>query len=120
MIRHVEILLATGGLTRDQIAKLAGIGRSTVTKVAAGVVTSTDSRRLAAAGHGQFRDVVPFRCPGCGAMSRLSPCPRCYVHAIRKRLCGDGKIAVGLELRPEHNVRYQEIRRRREAIEANG
>ena len=31
----------------------------------------------------------------------------------------DGSITVGLDLRPEHEHRYQEIRRRREAIEAD-
>jgi hypothetical protein len=101
---------------------LTGVGLTTVSKVATGAITSSDHRRVLAASDGLFRDVVPFRCPGCGAMSRLSPCPRCYTEADGQQSVGKsvGRTTVGLELKPEHEARYQEIRRRREAIEANG
>ncbi len=119
-------MLRAGRLSRRAIARTAGISRTTVGKVAAGMVTSAARLRHedAASQKPLLSQVEPFRCPRCGGMSATFPCAKCYVEAVtegnRPRTNGNGRVAIGLDLLPEHDRRYREIRRRREAVAADG
>ncbi len=119
VIRQVEATLRRG-VSQRRVAKELGVSRGTVGKVAAGTLTSiarqeyedtiSERRRPKAV-------VETFRCPRCGGKSRVFPCRRCFVETVASSVTTpDERIAVGLDLKPVHFIRYQEIRRwRREA-----
>ena len=119
-------MLRSGRLTRLAIAKAAGISRGTVCKIAAGIITSAArlrQERQADQDH-PLDSVEPFRCPRCGGKSSKFPCVKCYVEAVtegnRPRSNGNGRVAVGLDLLPEDERRYREIRRQRKAGPVDG
>ncbi len=117
-------MLRAGRLSHREIAKAAGISRTTVGTVATGMVTSAARLRQEEAANRDLplEAVESFRCPRCGGMSATFPCAKCYVEAVtegNRPANGNGRVAVGLDLQPEHARRYREIRRRREAVASN-
>jgi hypothetical protein len=50
-------------------------------------------------------------------MSKVFPCQKCFVETVKEaavkplRAGPDGRVTVGLDLKPAHFVRYQEVRR---------
>jgi hypothetical protein len=73
-VRHVQRLLAQGGMSQHRIALLAGVARPTVVAIARGEhgragnpMEGSDSSRA-------------VRCPGCGGLVFL-PCRLCHVRA---------------------------------------
>lgn len=117
-IREIERLLIEGQLSHRIIAERAGVARSTVSAVAKGTRLPDDELDQTP----EFDpEQAPERCPGCGAMVQM-PCWLCKVRdllADRKLLPPEPIVAapLGLNLRPEHQVGYSEVRRwRREAL----
>ncbi len=116
-IHEIERLLKEGQHSRRQIAELAGVARGSVTAVVSG------ERRV-----DDFLDQTPIykplskprRCPSCGGMVRM-PCKLCQTRELMrsKSLTEHRPILdtpIGLNLKPEEQARYAEVRRwRREA-----
>jgi hypothetical protein len=125
LIRRAEVLLRENRMSRRRIALELGISRTTVGKVASGVLTSAARQHYEdtiSSRPRQSTQVEPFRCPRCGGTSKVFPCQKCFVETVKEaglkplRARGDGRVTVGLDLKPAHFVRYQEVRRwRREA-----
>lgn len=69
---------------------------------------------------------VHARCPTCGALLVVEPCIECRIRALtaqrpRPLVAGDGPpLILGLELKPEHRARYEEVRAARLAAIAAG
>jgi predicted XRE-type DNA-binding protein len=120
VIRQVEELLKTSGLSRRGIARQVGIGRNVVNQVAAGKVTSAE--RFAREAKRQTPTIVgEFRCSTCGGLSTRFPCAKCYIETIRPSLeplqaPPEHGLVLGLELRPEHRVGYEQVRRWRREV----
>ncbi len=120
-VAEVEQLLASGGLSRRAIARRTGVSRGTVAAIAAGTRRKKPPRPIAGP---PFDIGGPLRrCLQCGGRVHL-PCWACAVETI-KRSRGDRPFAkrptaagaaaamvVGLDLRPEHQRRYQRAHRR--------
>lgn len=124
VIRRIESLLRERH-TQRAIAKMLGVGRNTVGRVAAGLVTSASraaQEQLRQARPAEPREVPAYRCRKCGGRYNVRPCPKCLLLGLIDR---DGQQAAsrrrdppaaGVDLKPEHASRYQEVRRwRREA-----
>jgi len=120
-VAEVEQLLASGGLSQRAIARRTGVSRGTVAAIAAGTRRKKPLRPVAGP---PFDIAAPLkRCPQCGGRVHL-PCWACAVEAIKRsrgyrpfadRPAAAGAPAamvVGLDLRPEHQRRYQRTRRR--------
>ena len=79
----VRAMLA-GGISRYETARRIGVSRQTVDKIARG---EWHPRRVARGGQEQqqqngqpqYREVRPYRCPGCRQRVYLDPCPLCWV-----------------------------------------
>ena len=115
LIVEVRRLLAAGGLSRREIARRTGVGRGTVSAVAAG--KRTDKTEPRNAGHPELQAPAgpPQRCGGCGGMVAM-PCLLCRARAARRtRPVGPSPEVnepLALNLREEHRLRYEAIRRR--------
>lgn len=72
-IESIQTLLSQGASHR-RIARALGFSRATVCQVASGV----ESDRARADG------CLTFRCPGCGRLVFVSPCPACLANAYRE------------------------------------
>ena len=117
-IREIERLLDEEHHSRRKIAELSGVARSTVTAVANGERQADD-----------YLDKIPAhrkpgeirKCPSCSGLVRM-PCRLCQTRELMadNRLQPpkpDVETPVGLNLKPEHQARYAQVRRwRREAL----
>jgi hypothetical protein len=123
-VRLVRCLLGQGHSQR-QTALLSGVSRSRVSAIASG--RRPDYERLAlergpsideASGSAQW-------CHGCGHKVWL-PCVLCALRETMARRPPPGRAAgeaiepLGLDLREQHRQRYEEIHRRRVALEGAG
>jgi hypothetical protein len=118
IIREIEQLLEEGQLTRRKIAIKVGVARSTVTAVAERIRQADDYLQHAPTPKPLAK---ARRCPSCGATVRM-PCKLCQT----RELVAGGRLpppkpvvaaSIGLQLKPEHQARYAEVRRwRREAL----
>ena len=119
-VRKVRQLLAKG-LSYRAIREMTGVGRDTIGKIARNERPDYEALRRAKQQEKEAlkRTPRPIRCPGCG--HRVYP--PCRICRARKALA-DGKLRevfrevgleepLGLELRPEHQKRYEEVRARR-------
>ncbi len=68
-IQHVQSLLANGHSHRETAAR-SGVSHTTVLRIAKG------ERQLQPA-KVAFQMTPPYRCPSCGGLVTLSPCPAC-------------------------------------------
>ena len=102
VIAEIEHLLRTTDLSCRQIASETGVTR--------GVVDRLHARGLA----GERRALTKlYRRCSCGAMSRPIGKDACLTCEIRRRQrqgrSATGKIKLGLDLRDEHQARYEEV-----------
>ena len=119
IVTEVRRLLAQGALSQRMIARLSGISRGTVRAIANG--TRPDYESLRPAEDEREQPAGPAaRCPGCGGMVYL-PCRLCRVRATiasdprptREHRAIPLGEPLGLDLRPDHRARYEEVRARR-------
>jgi len=115
-VDEVKRLLATNKYSQRNIAAMTGISRGTVAAIA------NETRHIYQRGPNpdQWEPEGPIkRCPRCGGRTRL-PCRLCRV---RDEVAKRGRVDWGtfrqptqfeLQLRPQHDRRYQKIRRWRE------
>ncbi len=121
MVAEIRRLLAEDKLSQRKIAKLTGISRGTVGAIARG-------RRPDYEPQPKTEDEFdrpsgpPQQCATCGGMVYM-PCRLC---ALRKQLAATGKsrrgdtqaeLPLGMELRPQHQRRYEEVRAARAKAE---
>jgi transcriptional regulator with XRE-family HTH domain len=118
---QIEQMLAAGAMSQREIAAVAGVSRGTVR----GIATGKRRRPKAAEPLDNYLlapDGPPERCPDCGGMVYL-PCRLCetrkaIAHSPELRASMEarrrqGFVALGLNLKPAHQERYEEVRRLR-------
>jgi len=132
LVEEVRRLLEAGKLSRRKIARLTGVSRGTVGLIAA-------DKRRDPVHEARPWDVEldqplepPERCPSCGGWVYM-PCRLCRMRRfLEKRNQGKkmGRVKgtvpfllhknrdspLGLALKPDHQRRYEEVRRRREKL----
>jgi hypothetical protein len=122
VIEQIERLLVENKISHRKIAKLTGISRGTIGAIALGR-RQVRPKPIVAADEEMFDAGTPSkRCPRCGAIVRM-PCRACHVKKImdtsptlKKMIYANRAerfVPVGLELKPVHRMRYEEVRRRR-------
>lgn len=121
IVAKIRCLLAEDKLSQRKIAKLTGISRGTVGAIARGrrpdyqqrPKTNDESDRPSG---------PPQRCGTCGGMVHM-PCRLC---GLRKQLASAAKsrrrdaqseVSSGLELWPQHQKQYEEVRTARAEAE---
>jgi transcriptional regulator with XRE-family HTH domain len=122
----VRRLLVEKKLTQRQLARLTGVSRGTIAQIAAGRRPPTSPTRSQDADDFDVPLVPPERCPTCGGWV-YPPCRLCHMRELLRK---HGQIARlgpleypiihGLDLKPRHRKRYQQVRRFRCAMEAAG
>ncbi len=118
VIHEIKRLLKEGQHSRRGIAALTGVAPATVTAVAGGVRQVDDylDRVLEREELGAAR-----KCPSCGGTVCM-PCKLCQTRELMtskqfRRYTPIVDTPIGLNLKPEHQARYAEVRRwRREAL----
>jgi transcriptional regulator with XRE-family HTH domain len=125
-VDHIRKLLFEKKLSSRQIARRTGVSRGAIAEIAAGrrPVEATE-RSDEAEDDFEVPLDPPQRCPTCGDWV-FPPCRLCRTRALlRKHL---GHIArlpspqypflLGLDLKPRHRARYEQVRRQRRVIDA--
>ncbi len=121
-VRETRRLLAEGKLSQRKIAKLLRISRGTVGGIASGKRTdyirrpTNDDEPIRPSG-------PPKRCPDCGHMVYM-PCRICRARSERdrrrsgpvRRLFALLDEPLGLNLREEHQRRYEKVHAQHEAV----
>ena len=120
VVAQVKRLLAQGRWSGRKIARMTGVSRGTVAAIAQGKRPDYDT----SPGDGEPLEepLGPLgRCPGCGGMAH-APCRLCRT----RKLMAQSKLLplpvrpeepLHLELRGEHQERYERVRARRLADE---
>lgn len=119
-IRRIKELLADGTHTYRQIAHLLGVSLGTVSAIASRRRWSDEVVDL----HRDEPEGPPQRCPECGGLVMM-PCLLCATREqiIRGRLPQLAALLdapLGLDLTPEHQRRYAQVRmarRKRQRLE---
>jgi transcriptional regulator with XRE-family HTH domain len=112
LVTEVRRLLSEKKLSQRKIARLVGVSRGTIGAIAAGrrpdyaALRKPDDDAEKPSG-------PPERCPGCGGMVYL-PCRLCRTRVAIKTYAPprwqDAIEPLGLNLRPDHYARYQQVR----------
>ncbi len=124
IVAEVRRLLEETPLSHRKIARLAGVSRGLVDAVASGKRPDYEIAPPSDEDMEEEPSGPPSRCPSCGGMVYL-PCRLCRT---RSRHFGEPSLRstrptfvkptsfgpIGLDLRPEHQARYEQIRRWRE------
>ncbi len=121
IIAEVRRLLAEGLLSQRRIAKAAGVSRGTVGAIASGKRPDYQMSQQPWDDLWEEPTGPPERCPSCGGMVYM-PCRLCRVRQAvaedpRLKQAQPARRADGLlqlNLRPEHQARYEEVRRWRQ------
>jgi transcriptional regulator with XRE-family HTH domain len=122
MVNEVQRLLTDGELSQRQIARLTGVSRGTVGSIASGKRPDYETLRRSEETDWEEPAGPPERCPGCGGMVYM-PCRLCHAMKSRGKLARSSRkvkmvlsdVSCQLDLRPDHRVRYEEVRNWREA-----
>ncbi len=133
IVTDVRHLLRERLLSQRSIARLTGISRSTVAAIASGKRPDYDLLRQLREDEWEEPTGPAARCPGCGSRVYM-PCQLCrirkrmaekrqpratgFASAAPTRLAGAAQPRglaetlepLGLNLRPEHRARYEEVR----------
>jgi hypothetical protein len=120
LIEQVQQLLIEGKFSHRKIERITGVSRGTIGAIAAG----KRCIRPRSAGFWEDEpvvpDVPPQRCPDCGGMVYM-PCRLCrtqkamaasaMLRALVKTRARQPVVLLGLNLKPVHRERYEEVRR---------
>jgi transcriptional regulator with XRE-family HTH domain len=137
IVTEVRRLLREEILSQRKIASLTGISRTTVTAIASGKRPDYDLLRQLRDDDWEEPTGPAVRCPGCGGRVHM-PCQLCRIRkriaekrhscttasasALPSRATGYASAApphspaaeilepLGVNLRPEHRARYEEVR----------
>lgn len=120
VVEQIQQLLAEEKLSHRKIAQLTGVSRGTIGAIATGkrcirprMMYPWDEEPL-------VPDIPPRRCPDCGGMVYM-PCRVCLTQKAMDKLpalrvllqARDHQpiMPLGLNLKPVHRERYEEVRR---------
>jgi len=125
LAEQVEQLLAEGKLSQRKIARLTGVSRGTVGAIASGRRRLRPKRISLWEEEADIPEVPPQRCPSCGGMVYM----RCRLCRTQKAVATMPALRtvslarmqsriepLGLNLKPVHHERYQEVRRWRREL----
>lgn len=103
--------LLDSGLSRRNIAAIVGVTRKTVGSIANGKHTLQNKPEKGTGS--DYVKTEPVRCPKCGALIVLSPCPACFVQARSQAVsvCSSGSVSLGVDLHGDEKRRYLEVRK---------
>jgi len=124
-VTEIERLLAEDQLSQRAIARQLGVSRGTVGTIAAGRRPDYEAMRRSRQERETPTPSGPLRrCPECGARVQL-PCVACHVRGRASdvpRLLQHARRLLdeplGVNLKPQHQRRYEEIRARKQQEEA--
>ena len=130
LVEQIERLLAKGKLSYRKIARFTGVSRGTIGAIASGRRRIQPRRMSFWEEEPTVPDVPPQRCPQCGGMVYM-PCRLCRmrkemaklpdIRALIRTNAFQPFTPIGLNLKPVHQQRYEEVRRwRREQQEGSG
>jgi hypothetical protein len=129
LVEQVERLLAEGKLSYRKIARFTGVSRGTIGAIASGRRRIQPRRMFFWEDEPMVPDVPPQRCPDCGGMVYL-PCRLCRTRkelaklpdarAVTRANAFQPFTPIGLNLKPVHQQRYEEVRRWRRALAEPG
>lgn len=116
VVAEVRRLLAEGKHSQRAVARLTGVSRGSVRAIVSGKRSDYVERRE------EWEEPVgpPERCPECGGKVYM-PCQLCRLRDVGRKgprpTAWDDAIRLdvplGLDLRPEHRMRYEQVRARR-------
>ena len=116
-IAEIQRLLALKTQSQRTIAKLTGVSRGSVASIASGKRRNDIASRPRDDGLPEPSG-PPVRCRGCGALVYM-PCLLCRLRKENprpaRRPTYSRPASACLDLRPEHRIRYEEVRSRRMA-----
>lgn len=120
-VAEIRRLLTEEKLSQRRVAKLTGISRGTIGAIASGRRPDYDTLPPGAGEVEEDPCGPPERCSGCGGLVYM-PCRLCRQRARMARLArptppvvADLRGLAGLDLKPEHRARYDEVRAWRRA-----
>jgi transcriptional regulator with XRE-family HTH domain len=123
VVADVRRLLTEERLSQRKVARLTGVSRSTIAVIASGKRPDYELRERLREADWEEPAGPAVRCPGCGHRVYM-PCQLCRLRArmaakrritgiARGTLVGAASNAIeplGVNLRPEHRARYEEVR----------
>jgi hypothetical protein len=129
LVEQVQQLLGRGKLSHRKIARITGVSRGTIAAIASGKRCIRPRTIVYWEDEPVVPDVPPQRCPDCGGMVFM-PCRVCRTRkamaasaALRELIQSRARqpsVFLGLNLKPVHHARYEEVRRwRREFSRSN-
>ncbi|MEN6459173.1 MAG: helix-turn-helix transcriptional regulator [Thermoguttaceae bacterium] len=122
IVAQIRRLLQEDRLSQRQIARLVGVCRGSVAAIASGRRPDYESRPVE---EDLEPSGPPVRCPSCGSKVYM-PCVLC---GLRNEMVNRTQtparsqrplaaVSTDLDLRPEHRLRYEQVREARLAAEA--
>lgn len=122
----VRRLLLETKLSWREIARRSGVSRGSVRAIASGRRSEDATHLPAVEVDWEGPAGPPVRCPGCGGLVFM-PCVFCatrkalarHVPRAMRRSTSDCMRPLGLQLRPQHFRRYQQVRARRLAADGD-
>jgi hypothetical protein len=138
LVEQVRQLLVEGKTSHRKIARITGVSRGTIGAIASGRRCIRPRPTWPWEDEPLVPDTPPERCPDCGGMVYM-PCRACRARKAISKLPGRGttiqadvrqqgrtgmfallSVPLGLNLKPVHRERYEEVRRwRREQCWGN-
>lgn len=122
-----EVLKLLGGFTQREVSRRTGRDRRVIAKIVSGEWQANQAERQRRQAKRLGLTMQSGKCPDCGARCRKPiggwPCLGCRIRATltaARRLPDDGPPMAPLDLRPEHQARYEEVRRRAEPARRQG
>ena len=130
LVERIEQLLAEDKLSHRKIARIIGVSRGTVGAIASGRRRIRPRPIRFWEDDAMVPDTPPERCPECGGMVYM-PCRLCRtrkelaklpeLRALTRANARQRFTPIGLNLKPAHQERYEEVRRwRREQAKGSG
>lgn len=119
IVAEVRRLLEETPLSHRKIARLTGVSRGLVDAVASGKRPDYETAPPSDEDMEEEPAGPPSRCPSCGGMVYL-PCRLCRTRSSNiggpslRSTCPTFFEPLGLDLRPEHQARYEQVRRWRQ------
>lgn len=121
VVREVRRLLVEEGLSQRKVARMTGVSRGTIGRIATGRRSDYPERDPAE----DQPQGPPERCGGCGGLVYM-PCRLCRVRAAgrqpepKQKTPPNETIQLGLELSPEHHARYEAVRAKMLQMQRDG